>query len=114
MIDMIRRALTGFAATLVLVVAATLTSTTDAYGQAKASLTATARVVDAGPGWAAHVGAQAGVEQAMASGQFVGGEVKMTESALVSESLPRPVVVVARTGPDSPRAVTIYVQHVAN
>lgn len=111
---MIRRALSGFTATLVLVVAATLTSPSDAHGQARASLTATARVVDAGPGWAAHVAAQAGVERAIATGHIVAGEVRMTESTLASKDLPRPVVLVTRTRVEDPRNVTIYVQHVAN
>ncbi|MGH7699639.1 MAG: hypothetical protein ACREMJ_03840 [Gemmatimonadales bacterium] len=111
---MIRRALTGFAVALVLVVVATLTSATEAHAQARASLNATARVVDAGPGWAAHL---AGVERAVASGQVAAGEVRMTESgltSLTSRELPRPVVLVTRTAVENPRNVTIYVQHVAN
>ena len=112
--ERIRHLVSVLAATLFLVVASTLASPTDAHAQARASLTATARVVDAGPGWAAHLSAQAGVERAIASGQLVAGQVRMTESGLASEDFPRPVVLVSRTAIADSRSVTIQVQHVAN
>ena len=118
------------AVTALVAVIASLTMVKPAPAQARASLQATARVVDAGAGWLAHAGVQAELTKLSQKGIPSG---KMTVSLPASGEAPQPLVRVVRTAgqepgerPEGTRAeamvardraparLLIYVEHVAN
>lgn len=113
------------AVTALLVAIASLTMAKPAPAQARASLQATARVVDAGAGWLAHAGVQTELAKLSQKGMPPG---KMTVSIPADGRVPQPRVRVVRAADQrserslvgaaaegrAPDRILIYVEHVAN